>query len=183
MIKITYKWTGFIYLFLFSSIYYLVPKSLSINQCQHLGLFARNIKMTCTRPPNFLLRKQKSLVCESVCQTAAIGTRERRLRLQKQYSVDHGRDISAHRLVNNNSSGQNQQKNGNSGNNPWGCSNASPEASLRIFTAIKNKTQSPGGESNEECVILLLVFFFSCFCIGCGAFPSLLFCLRTLESK
>lgn len=107
--------------------------------------------MSCARPPNFLLRKQKSLVCESVCQSTTIGARERRLRLQKQYSVDHGRDISAQRPP---SSGQHQQKNGNLvNNNSWGCNNPSPEASLRIFTAIKNKTQAHGGESNDECVI------------------------------
>ncbi|XP_055310603.1 uncharacterized protein LOC129573715 [Sitodiplosis mosellana] len=107
--------------------------------------------MSCARPPNFLLRKQKSLVCESVCQTTTICARERRLRLQKQYSVDHGRDISAHRSANNNSNnGQIQQKNGNLVTNSWGCNNPSPEASLRIFTAIKNKTQSHEGDSNEE---------------------------------
>lgn len=116
--------------------------------------------MSCARPPNFLLRKQKSLVCESVCQPTAIGARERRLRLQKQYSVDHGRDVSAHRTTNN---AQNQVKNGNLVNNSWGCNNPSPEASLRIFTAIKNKSQSHGGESNEEYVKFILSILFLSF--------------------
>lgn len=138
--------------------------------------------MSCARPPNFLLRKQKSLVCESacesVCQTAVIGTHERRIRLQKQYSVDHGRDASTHRSANNHSSGSNQQKNGNSGNNPWGCNNATPEASLRIFNAIKNKTQSHGGESNEECVILILVHFSVVFVM-----LAAIFCFRYFFSE
>lgn len=117
--------------------------------------------MSCARPPNFLLRKQKSLVCESVYQPTVVGARERRLRLQKQFSVDHSRDVSGHRSTNN---GQNQLKNGNLINNSW--NNPSPEASLRIFTAIKNKTQSHGSDSNEECVIEVSVSFFGC-CYYC----------------
>ncbi|XP_031621001.1 uncharacterized protein LOC116339320 [Contarinia nasturtii] len=94
--------------------------------------------MSCARPPNFLLHKQKSLVCESVCH-------ERRLRLRKQFSVDQNHDISNHRSVH----GQNQPKNGKVINsNSWGCNN--PEASLRIVTAIKNKTQNHGSEPNEQ---------------------------------
>lgn len=114
----------------------------------------RREKMSCARPPNILLRKQKSLVCESVCQPV-INTRERRLRLQKQYSVDQSRDT-----VNNNQRSihaPNQLKNGNLANNSWSGSNSSPEASLRIFTAIKAKTQQNhnGCEPNEECVFTI----------------------------
>lgn len=102
--------------------------------------------MSCARPPNLLLRKQKSLVCESVCQPSD-NTRERRLRLQKQYSVDHSRDTStAHRSTN----GHNHFKSGSLINTSWNCNNSPPEASLRIFTAIKNKSQNNSSERNEE---------------------------------
>lgn len=109
--------------------------------------------MSCARPPNFLLRKQKSLVCESVCQPTVINTRERRLRLQKQYSVDQSRDVgNTHRSINNT---PNQLKNGNIVNNSWSGTTSSPEASLRIFTAIKTKSQhNHDAEPNNECVKL-----------------------------
>lgn len=113
-------------------------------------------KMSCARPPNLILRKQKSLVCESVCQPTA-NTRERRLRLHKQYSIDQSRDtISAHRSANGN-----QLKNGHLANNSWNCNNLPPEASLRIFTAIKNKNSqnNNGREPNEEYV------FTSCYIV------------------
>lgn len=112
--------------------------------------------MSCTRPPNFLLRKQKSLVCESVCQSTAINTRERRLRLQKQFSVDQSRDVvNSHRSINT----SNQLKNGNVVNNSWGGNSSSPEASLRIFTAIKTKSQQNHGcEPNDECVFYFFWF-------------------------
>lgn len=93
--------------------------------------------MSCTRPPNFLLRKQKSLVCESVCRPTI--NSDRRYRLQKQFSVDHNRD----KIINN------QLKNGQ--HNSWACNNSSPESSLRIFTAIKSKTQN-GTDTNTEYV-------------------------------
>lgn len=109
--------------------------------------------MSYVRPPNLLLRKQKSLVCESVCQPTA-NTRERRHRLQKQYSVDHSRDSassasSASRSINNGH------------NNSWNCNSSPPEASLRIFTAIKNKSsQNDGSEANEEYVLISFYILF-----------------------
>lgn len=105
--------------------------------------------MSCARPSNFTLRRQKSLGCD--CQPI-VSTRERRLRLQKQYSVDQNRDtVSAvHRSTN----AHNVLKNGNTVNTLWNCSNSPPEASLRIFTAIKTKSQNHACETNEECVFI-----------------------------
>lgn len=107
-------------------------------------------KMSCARPSNFTLRRQKSLGCD--CQPI-VSTRERRLRLQKQYSVDQNRDNTAsanvHRSTNN---VHNVLKNGTGVNTLWNCNNPSPEASLRIFTAIKTKSQNHACETNEECV-------------------------------
>lgn len=109
--------------------------------------------MSCARPPNFLLHKQKSLVCESVCKPS-VNSRERRLRLQKQFSVDQSHDISTQRT----SYAQIQPKTGKIlNNNSWGCNNQSPDASLRIVTAIKNKTQNHGTEPNEQCVYFMLI--------------------------
>lgn len=109
--------------------------------------------MSCARPTDFTLRRQKSLACEF--QPTA-NTRERRLRLQKQYSVDQTRDTlsAAHRSANV----HNALKNGNVAvNTSWNCNNSSPpEASLRIFTAIKNKSQTHGCGTNEECVFKLI---------------------------
>lgn len=126
--------------------------------------------MSCVRPPNFLLRKQKSLVCESVCQSTAINTRERRLRLSKQFSVDQSRDVvNSHRSIN----ASNQLKNGNVVNNSWGGNSSSPDASLRIFTAIKTKSQQNHGcEPNDECVFYsfwfdLIWYWFIGFCAFC----------------
>lgn len=103
-----------------------------------------NENMSCARPPNFLLRKQKSLVCESVCQPTMVNS-GRRFRLHKQFSVDQHRD----KFVN----GQMQIKNGHTNiNNSWGCNNSSPDPSLRIFTAIKNKTQNECEPTSNECV-------------------------------
>lgn len=106
--------------------------------------------MSCTRPSNFTLRRQNSLACE--CQPI-VSTHERRLRLQKQYSVDQNRGTTAvsatHRSTNN---VHNVLKCENSVNTLWNCSSSSPEASLRIFTAIKNSTQHHGCETNEKCV-------------------------------
>lgn len=106
-------------------------------------------EMSCARPSNFTLRRQKSLGCD--CQPI-VSTRERRLRLQKQYSVDQNRDNTAsavHRSTNNI---QNVLKNGTGGNTLWKCNSPTPEASLRIFTAIKTKSQNHACETNEECV-------------------------------
>lgn len=107
--------------------------------------------MSCARPPNFLLRKQKSLAYESVCQPT-INMRERRLRLQKQYSIDQS-DFTKTVTTQRSSNGQQQHsvKKGTVVHNSWNCNNPSPEASLRIFTAIKNKTQCHESESNQEC--------------------------------
>lgn len=106
--------------------------------------------MSCTRPSNFTLRRQNSLACE--CQPI-VSTHERRLRLQKQYSVDQNRGTTAvsatHRSTNN---VHNVLKCENSVKTLWNCSSSSPEASLRIFTAIKNNTQHHGCETNEKCV-------------------------------
>lgn len=107
--------------------------------------------MSCARPSNFTLRRQKSLGCD--CQPI-VSTRERRLRLQKQYSVDQNRENTAsavHRSTNN---VHNVLKNGTGVNTLWNCNNSSPEASLRIFTAIKTKSQNHACETNEECVYL-----------------------------
>lgn len=112
--------------------------------------------MSCARPSNFALRRQKSLGCD--CQPI-VSTRERRLRLQKQYSVDQNRDNTSasaaaaaiHRSANNNNV-HNVLKNGTGVNTLWNCNNSSPEASLRIFTAIKTKSQNHASETNEECV-------------------------------
>lgn len=93
-----------------------------------------------------LSRKQNSLVCESVYQP--IGSRERRLRLQKHFPVDQSQDDSANRSVNN----HNRQKIGPLASNSWRCNNTSPEASLRIFTAIKNQALNQGSLPNEEWV-------------------------------
>lgn len=121
--------------------------------------------MSCTRPSNFTLRRQNSLACE--CQPI-VNTHERRLRLQKEYSVDHNRGtVSAvHRSTNV----HNVLKSENSVNTLWNCSNSSPEASLRIFTAINNNnnsnTQNHGCETNETCVFenLYRRFDFVCVC-------------------
>lgn len=111
--------------------------------------------MSCARPSNFTLRRQKSLACD--CQPI-VSTRERRLRLHKQYSVDQNRDTisAAHRSTNV----HNVLKNGNAVNTLWNCNNNSPpEASLRIFTAIKTKSQNHGCETNEECVFSFVCLF------------------------
>lgn len=113
------------------------------------------VLMSCGRPPNHILRKQKSLNCESVCQLAS-NTRERRFRLQKQFSIDQNsniRDVALNRSINVNC----QPKCGNSINNnnnhtTWNGHDQVPETSLRIFTAFKNKTNTNGTESKDECV-------------------------------
>lgn len=106
------------------------------------------VMMSCARPQNMQLRKQKSVNCESVCQLTS-ATRERRLRLQKQYSVDQNaniRDVSTHR---NQRSIDIQSK---CGNGSWNGSDPAPGTSLRIFTAFKNKTNTAGIEPKTECV-------------------------------
>lgn len=104
--------------------------------------------MSCARPQNIQLRKQKSVNCESVCQLTS-ATRERRLRIQKQYSVDQNANIRHVSAIQNQRSIDIQPK---CRNGTWNGPDQAPEASLRIFTAIKNKSNTAGIEPKTECV-------------------------------
>lgn len=109
-----------------------------------------------TRPPNFLLQKQKSLLCEPVNQQPST-TRDRRIRFQRQYSADqstNARDFNGigftHRRTNH-SNYQTKYKTLNN-NGTWNHE-PSPESSLRIFTAFKSKNQVNGFENvKSKCV-------------------------------
>lgn len=114
------------------------------------------VMMSCARPQNIQLRKQRSVNCESICPLTS-ATRERRLRLHKQYSVDqnaNNRDVSA---IRNQRTVDNQSK---CKNGLWNDSDQAPETSLRIFTAFKNKTNNAGIEPKTEYVLANLDFDF-----------------------
>lgn len=91
-----------------------------------------------------MLRKQKSL-------TGEYSTR--RLRLQKQFSIDQnviGGASNRHSTSSGHSKLLNSLANANN-NNSWTTNEPSPEASLRIFTAFKNKsTPNNGFTANDE---------------------------------
>lgn len=113
------------------------------------------VMMSCVRPQNIILRKQDSLNCD---------TRERRVRLQKQLSVDQHsgiQDVAAF----GNKSVNCQPKYGNTPNKiAWNGHDQASETSLRIFTAIKNKTISAGTEPKDECVLVSAIYpTFRCF--------------------
>lgn len=106
------------------------------------------VMMSCARPRNMQLRKQKSVTCESVCQFTS-ATRERRFRLQKQYSVDQNANIRNVSTLRNQRSIDIQSK---CGNGSWNGSDPAPGTSLRIFTAFKNKTNTAEIDPTPECV-------------------------------
>lgn len=117
-----------------------------------------------TRPSNFLLQKQKSLLCEPVNHQPST-TRDRRIRFQRQYSADQStntRDLNGigfthrHRRTNHLSY---QTKCKTLNNNGTWNQEPSPESSLRIFTAFKSKNQVNGFENlKNKCVSYLFLF-------------------------
>lgn len=122
--------------------------------------------MSCsTRPPNFLLRKQKSLICEPVNQQPSI-IRDRRIRFQKQYSADQStiaRDCNGIGLNNRRTNNLSYQTKSKSSNiiGTWNHG-PSPESSLRIFTAFKNKNYVNGIENVKgKCVSSIFLYIYS----------------------
>lgn len=108
------------------------------------------LMMSCARPSNMILRKQKSLNCEPICSVPS-NTRDRRFRLQKQFSMDHNSNVRNVVAIGNRSN-HCQTK------SSWNNNDQVPEASLRIFTAFKSKTHHHNGnDSKDECVRTLIL--------------------------